>query len=210
MTTRVLFIRHGETAWNATGRWQGHAPVPLSETGMAQSVSLGRYLARNGFRIDVIYSSDLKRAMQTAGAVGTALNLPVHADRRLREVDVGDWQGLTREEAEAWDPDYYAAFRADWHNVPTPDGESRQELRRRARAAFDDITARHPDQTVVLISHGGTIGMLLDSLFGPIERPSLTNTSLTMVEQASPDAPWQLGRVAWSPHLGLLPLDETW
>jgi broad specificity phosphatase PhoE len=210
MTTRALLIRHGETAWNVTGRWQGHAPVPLNETGMAQSAALGRYLARNGFRIDVVYSSDLKRATQTAEAVGTALGLPVFTDVRLREVDLGDWQGLTREEAEAWDPDRYAVFRAEWRRVPTPDGESRDDLQRRARGAFDDITARHPDQTIAFITHGGTIGMLLDSLFGSVERPSLTNTSVTVVEQPSPGAPWQLGPVGWAPHLGESPLGETW
>jgi len=210
MTTRVLLIRHGETAWNATGRWQGHAPVPLNEAGMAQSLALGRYLARNGFRIDAIYSSDLKRAMQTAEAVAGALGLPVLTDARLREVDLGDWQGLTREEAEAWDPERYAAFRADWRNVPTPDGESRHDLQRRARAAFDDIVARHPGQTIAVISHGGTIGMLLDSLFGPVERPSLANTAVTIVEQTTPGAPWQLEQVGWTPHLDESPLGETW
>jgi len=210
MTTRALLIRHGETAWNSTGRWQGHAPVPLNEAGMAQSAALGRYLARNGFRICAVYSSDLKRALQTAEAIGAALGLPVLTDVRLREVDLGDWQGLTREEAEVWDADRYAAFRADWRHVPTPDGESRDELQRRARAAFEEITARHPGQTIALISHGGTIGMLLESLFGPIERPSLANTSVTAVEQALPGAPWQLGPVAWSPHLEESVRDETW
>jgi broad specificity phosphatase PhoE len=210
MTTRALLIRHGETAWNATGRWQGHAPVPLNETGLAQSTALGHYLAQNGLRIDAVYSSDLQRAYQTAEALGAALNLPVFSDARLREVDLGDWQGLTREETEAWDADRYAAFRADWRRIPTPDGESRDDLQRRARAAFDEITGRHRDQTIAMITHGGTIGMLLDSLFGPIERPSLANTSVTVVEQAESGEPWQLGPVAWVPHLEGSARDETW
>ena len=210
MTTRVLCIRHGETDWNATGRWQGHAPVPLNEIGLKQSATLGHYLVHNGFRVDAIYSSDLKRSLQTAEAVAVALGLPVHPDPRLREVDLGDWQGLTREEVEVWDPQRYTAFRADWYNIPTPNGESRSDLKRRARAVFDDLTARHAGQTIALVSHGGTLSMLIESLFGPIERPSLSNTSLTLLEQPSPGAPWKLVRVAWSPHLDESPLDETW
>ena len=160
--------------------------------------------------IDVIYSSDLLRARQTASAVAAALHLPIHTDPRLREVDLGDWQGLTLEEAEAWDPDRYAAFSADWHSVATPNGESRNELKVRVRAAFDDITARHRDQMIALVSHGGTLGMLIESLFGPIERPSLTNTSLTIVESDDHTQPWNLVKIAWSPHLEESPLGETW
>ena len=207
MTTRVWCIRHGETAWNATGRWQGHAPVPLNDTGLRQSRQLGHYLAHNGTRIDALYSSDLKRAMQTAEAIAGPLGLPIYPEPRLREVDLGDWQGLTREEAEAWDPVRYAAFRTDWYNVPTPNGETRTALKARARAAFDDLAARHPDQVVGLVSHGGTLGMLIESLFGRIDRPTLANTSITIIEQA---APWRLVQVAWTPHLENAPLGETW
>lgn len=210
MTTRVLLIRHGETDWNAAGRWQGHAPVPLNAEGLSQSAALGRHIAHNGYRIDAIYSSDLLRAVQTAGAIATPLHLPVFQDKRLREVDLGDWQGLTRAEAEAWDPERFAAFNADWYNVPPPEGESRNDLKRRVRAAFDDITARHAGQTLVLVSHGGTLGMLIESLFGKISRPTLSNTSITFIEQSAPDASWQLVRVAWAPHLQDAPLGETW
>ena len=210
MTTSVYCIRHGETVWNASGRWQGLAPVPLSDTGLAQAERLARYLAEMKTGFDALYSSDLKRARQTAEALAAVLDLPIQADPRLREVDLGDWQGLTREEVEAWDPERYAAFRADWYHTPSPNGEARSQLKARVRAAFDDITARHPGQTVALVSHGGTLGMLIESLFGKIERPSLSKTSITTVEQAEPGAPWQLVRVAWSPHLADAPLGETW
>jgi len=210
MTTRVLCIRHGETAWNATGRWQGNAPVPLNEEGLAQSMALGRYLAETHTRMDVLYSSPLSRAMQTAEAVAGALNMTVIPEPRLREVDLGDWQGLTMQEAAAWDPERYAAFRADWYNVPPPNGESRNQLKARARAAFDDITARHLHQVIGLVTHGGTLGMLIESLFGKIERPTLTNTSITIVDQNEPGQPWTLVQIAWSPHLEQSPLGETW
>jgi 2,3-bisphosphoglycerate-dependent phosphoglycerate mutase len=208
--TRVLCIRHGETAWNATRRWQGNAPVPLNEAGLAQSAALGRYLARNGFRVDALYSSDLPRAMQTAGAVADALGLTIVTESRLREIDLGDWQGLTHDEVAAWDGERFAQYQAAWRSCPPPNGESRLQLQVRARAAFDDISARHPGQTLALVSHGGTLGMLIESLFGIIERPSLTNTSITLVERADPAAPWTLVKVAWSPHLDSNPLGETW
>jgi broad specificity phosphatase PhoE len=210
MTTRVLLVRHGETDWNAAGRWQGHAPVPLNQEGLTQSTALGQYLAQNGYRIDALFSSDLKRAMQTAGEIAAPLGLSIQADPRLREVDLGEWQGLTHGEAEAWDPVHYAAFRADYYTVPPPNGESRNALKVRVRAGFDDIIARHREQTVVLVSHGGTLGMLIESLFGKIERPTLSNTSMTVVEQSAPDAAWDLVRVAWAPHLHANALGETW
>ncbi len=211
MTTRVFFIRHGETDWNAGGRWQGRAPVPLNETGLSQSAQLGHYLAANGPRFDVMYASPLLRAMQTASAIASAVEMPIKPDPRLAEIDLGDWQGLTRAQAEAWDAERYAAYDTAWPNVPTPNGESMLNVRIRARAAFDDLTARHAGQTLALVSHGGTIGQLIESLFGSIERPTLTNTSLTLVEYDTLESAWRLARVAWTPHLnGAGSLGETW
>jgi probable phosphoglycerate mutase len=210
MTTRALLIRHGETDWNATGRWQGNAPVPLNDAGLAQARALATYLAAQPQRIDVLYSSPLPRARQSAQAIADALRLPVLTDERLREVDLGDWQGLSRVEVEAWDAERFAAYQADWYNMPIPNGESRRDLQARARAAFDDITARHPGGTIGIVSHGGTLGMLIESLLGPIERPSLSNTSLTVLEQTAPGAPWEPVAVGLAPHLDDLPLGETW
>lgn len=209
-STQVLLIRHGETDWNALGRWQGNAPVPLNEIGLAQARALAQYLAAQPQRIDVIYSSPLPRARQSAEAIAEALGLPVRTDDRLREVNTGDWQGLTRAEAEAWDPERFAAHQADWYNVPIPNGESRRELQVRARAGFDDIIARHPGATIAIVSHGGTLGMLIESLLGRIERPGLPNTSITVLEQTAPGAEWSLVNVGWAPHLSQEPLGETW
>jgi broad specificity phosphatase PhoE len=209
--TRVILIRHGETDWNATGRWQGRAPVPLNEVGMEQAQRLGRYLAAHGPHIDVLYSSDLKRAMQTAAAIAAPQGLTVIPELGLREIDLGDWQGLTRAEAEAWDAERYAAYVAARGSSPPPDGESWDQVKARARRTFDDLTARYDEtSTIALVSHGGTIGRLIESLFGAVERPTLANTSITILEQTSPGAGWGLVRVAWSPHLSDAPLGETW
>ena len=105
----------------------------------------------------------------------------------------------------------YAVYVADAWRQSVPNGESWDQVKARARAAFDDLTARHTgSQTVALVSHGGTIGRLIESLFGPIERPTLSNTSITVLEQARAGRTWELVRVAWSPHLSDAPLGETW
>ena len=209
--TRVILIRHGETDWNATGRWQGHAPVPLNEVGMEQAQRLGRYLAAHGPRLDVLYSSDLKRAMETAAAIAVPQGLSVLPEPGLREIDLGDWQGLTRAEAEAWDGERYAAYMAAHGGSPPPNGESWEQVKARARLAFTSVTARHNgSSTVALVSHGGTIGRLIESLFGAIERPALANTSMTILEKNAPGAAWELARLAWTPHLSDAPLGETW
>ncbi len=211
-TTRVLLIRHGETDWNAAGRWQGHAPTPLNARGLRQSQALGRYLAaQRTWQIVAIYSSDLPRAEQTARAVAEALGLPVHTDPRLREKDLGHWQGLTREEVRAWDGERYARYLAGWPNVPIPGGETIPEMLTRARAALEEIAARHSGQTVALVSHGGTISNMLHALLPEEQIPSLVNTSLTVLARDADNAPWRLERASWTPHLeGERALGETW
>ena len=209
--TRVLLIRHGETDWNAKGRWQGRAPVPLNEIGMEQSRRLGRYLAMHGPRIDVLYSSDLKRAMQTAAAVAAPQGLTVVPEPGLREIDLGDWQGLTRAEAEAWDGERYAVYTAAHGSSPPPNGESWDHVKVRVRRIFDELTVRHNGESIIaFVTHGGAAWQLIESLFGPIDRASLSNTSLTILEQTAPGAAWDLERMAWTPHLSDAPLGETW
>ena len=211
-TTRVLLIRHGETDWNAAGRWQGHAPVPLNAAGLRQSAALGRYLAaQRAWRIAAIYSSDLPRAMQTAQAIADALTLAVRPDPRLREKDLGHWQGLTREEVRAWDGERYAHYREHWPDVPVPGGETIHAMVARARAALDEIAAQHGGQTVIVVSHGGTISALLGKLQERAEIPSLLNTSLSVLERDADGGAWRLERASWTPHLDdERALGETW
>ena len=208
MPTEVLLIRHGKPT-GTSRRWQGRAPVPLNEAGLAQAQALARYLAARQVPIDALQQPAAPRAADRPGYRGCAwADRP--PDDRLREVDVGDWQGLSHDEIEAWDGERFAAYLADWYHTPTPNGESRMELQVRARAAFDDITARHCGATIAIVSHGGTLGMLLESLLGKIERPSLANTSITVLKQPAPGQPWELAAVGLAPHLNEEPLGETW
>jgi probable phosphoglycerate mutase len=151
--TELLLVRHAETEWNREGRWQGHADPPLNEAGRAQAHALARSLA--GESVDAIYSSDLRRASETADILGAALDLPVTTDPDLREIDVGSWSGLTREEVAERFP-----------GRETHDGESRDELEARVVAAVRRIAQRHPDRHVLIVTHGGSIRSLQRHLDG--------------------------------------------
>jgi probable phosphoglycerate mutase len=151
--TVILLARHGETDWNSERRWQGHADQPLNEVGRAQARELAEMLA--GRAIDVVYSSDLVRAHETALLVADRLGLPVEVDAALREVDVGDWSGRVHTELEDLDPDGYRRWQEGgkgWNG-----GESYEEMGERVVAAVLRLAARHAGQTVLIVTHGGSI-----------------------------------------------------
>jgi broad specificity phosphatase PhoE len=151
--TELLLVRHAETEWNREGRWQGHADPPLNEAGRAQAHALAATLA--GEHLDAIYSSDLRRAAETAEILGAALGRPVTPDPDLREIDVGSWSGLTRKEVAERFPDW-----------DTHDGESLDELQARVVAAVRRIADRHADGLVLIVTHGGSIRSLERYLHG--------------------------------------------
>src|SRR5512141_837066 len=130
--THLYRIRHGRTNWNDEGLMQGWAVPPLDAVGRQQAHALAARLARA--RFDAIYSSPLLRARGTAEAVAQAHGLRIHFDDRLRERNIGDWTGLTFEEARARDPQL---FDADWRRLGPPGGEKQAELAARAAAAID-------------------------------------------------------------------------
>ena len=154
-TTRILLARHGETEWNRLGRWQGHADPPLNETGRAQATALARELGGDG--VAAIYASDLRRASETARIVGDRLGLPVTQDPALREIDVGSWSGLTRDEVRERYPEGFARWLA---GEIGHDGESRDELAERVVPAVESIAERHPGELVLVVTHGGAIRAL--------------------------------------------------
>ena len=154
-STRILLARHGETDWNRIGRWQGHADPPLNETGRRQAAELAEQLAGDG--VAAVYSSDLQRASETAQVVGDRLGLPVAQDPGLREIDVGSWSGLTRAEVQERYPDGFARW---LDGEIGHDGETREELTERVVAAVERIADAHPEQTVLVVTHGGAIRAL--------------------------------------------------
>ncbi len=151
--TTILLARHGETDWNSERRWQGHADQPLNDAGREQARELAATLTGRG--IDVVYSSDLVRAHETALIVAEQLGLPVEADAGLREVDVGDWAGRLVSEIEAADPEAFQLWRQGrkgWNG-----GESYEEMGERVVDSVLRLAARHPGQTVLIVTHGGSI-----------------------------------------------------
>jgi broad specificity phosphatase PhoE len=145
--TTILLARHGETDWNREGRFQGWSDPPLNDLGREQARVLAGQLADDPF--DAVYSSDLRRAYETALIVAEPHGVPVVADQGLREIDVGSWSGLTRDEIEARFPG------ADHH-----DGESRAEHLARVLATVERIACSHPGERILIVSHGGSLRAL--------------------------------------------------
>jgi broad specificity phosphatase PhoE len=153
VATTLLLARHGETDWNRERRFQGHADPPLNDAGREQARILAENLADEG--IDAIYTSDLRRARETAEILAARSGSEVVALRELREIDVGDWQGLTWPEIEARHPDGAARWGRDGHGWDG--GETYDQLRERIVAALHVIAERHPGQRVLVVGHGGTV-----------------------------------------------------
>jgi len=151
--TELLLVRHGETDWNRDRRFQGHADPPLNEMGREQAHALAAELA--GERIELVYTSDLCRARETAEIVAASLGADLVALRDLREIDVGEWEGLTWPEIEKRYPEGARA----WHEqgFGWEAGETYDELGERVVAALRRIAADHPEQRVLVVGHGGTI-----------------------------------------------------
>ncbi len=170
--TRLYLIRHGQSAGNAEGRFGGHGPTPLSALGHDQADKTARYLAKEG--IDVIYSSDLTRAVQTAEPLAKLLDIPIHQSTAFRERHVGVLQGLTFDESkERFPNDYYALINRNVNHVIT-DGESYRHLLRRITAELRNILRNHNRQRIAIFSHTGAICFLTLHLMGAIHRGTRT------------------------------------
>jgi len=149
--TTTLLLRHGETGLSAERRFAGRGDIPLTGTGLRQAAAAASRLAARG-GIDVIVTSPLRRARQTAEAVARATGAPVHAEDDLAETDFGAWEGLTFAEASARWPDEVTAWLAS-ADVAPPGGESFAAVGRRVTAAADRLLAAHRFRTLLLVSH---------------------------------------------------------
>jgi len=181
--TTLLLARHGETDWNRDGRWQGHADPPLNALGRAQAEDLAGSVASRG--VTALYASDLRRSSETARIVGAALGLPVTTDAELREIDVGEWSGLTTPEVARRFPDGLQRHRAGGDGWV--EGETHAAMQRRVVAAARRIAAWHDGETVLCVTHGGAIRALLADAEGISltefrrTRPALANAELAAI-----------------------------
>lgn len=156
---RLLLVRHGQTDLNAARRYQGHLPTPLNAVGCAQAEALGRRLA--GEPLDAVLSSDLPRALETARAIALHHALGVRCEPRLREIALGGWEGLTFDEIARRDPEAQARWIADPLAVAPPGGETLAALAERLRGVLGEAASLGEGRTVVLVSHGGALQVLL-------------------------------------------------
>jgi alpha-ribazole phosphatase len=156
---RLLLMRHGETAWNAAGRLQGQSDPPLSVCGQGQALTLAQAVATEA--VQAVYSSDLQRARETSHRVATVLGLPVQCDVRWREMAFGSWEGLSWEQIQQHHSVALSAWQADPLHIAPPGGETLEQVYTRVRTALTCLVAAHQAHTVILVSHGGPLRLLL-------------------------------------------------
>jgi probable phosphoglycerate mutase len=164
---RIVILRHGRTAWNAERRYQGQSDPPLDEVGQAQAIQVAGLIA--AMEPDLLISSDLQRAEHTAAKVASLTGLELNIDARLRERNLGHWEGLTRDEVECRYPDEFADWLAG-RDVTRRGGESRQQV---ADRAVSLVRALPEVELVVLVSHGATAMCLSAELLGLPQTPSV-------------------------------------
>lgn len=156
--TQLVFVRHAQTVANVEGHWTGWETTALTEKGRAQTRAIARRLKEEAQAVVALYTSPLPRARETARVIGRALGLEPRMVDGLREINFGHLDGVSLEEMEARHPDLYASWqdRSDI-DYAWPGGERRGDFFRRVAAACDQIVDRHPQGTVIVVAHGGTI-----------------------------------------------------
>ncbi len=162
--TEIILIRHGETEWNSQKRMQGHSNSNLSEVGRGQIQALGELMKNVSF--DHIYSSDSLRARQTAEAITQYSGHTLQFDQRIREKNLGVFEGLTSTEAKERHPEIYRLFKTAGANYVIDEGESTQQLLERALEFIEEIRLRHPQERVVMVTHGGVVRVLMKHALG--------------------------------------------
>lgn len=183
MTTRLLLVRHGRTAYNAEVRFMGQLDVPMDALGQRQVRAVAKRLASE--TPAAIYTSDLSRARDTALAIQAAIpsSPPLRVDPRLTEGHFGDWQGKKYADLLVEDAERLANWEADRMGVAPPNGEGLDDIARRVEAAYGDICAAHPDGTAIIAAHGGSLQVLIVLAMGlPLEaywQVDVSNASLT-------------------------------
>lgn len=188
--TRLIAIRHGETAWNVDTRLQGHMDIALNDTGRWQAKCVAQALAAAGEPIDALYASDLQRAWDTAGAIAQATGATVQAHPGLRERGFGTFEGHTHAAIEAQWPEQALRWRQREPHWAPPGGESLSAVRERVAHTVAELAARHLGGHIVLVAHGG----VMDALY-------------RLATQQTIEAPrtWALGnaainRLLWTPQ----------
>lgn len=183
MNTYYL-ARHGQTLWNTMGQTQGHGNSPLTELGIQQAKDLAEALKE--YPIDVIYCSDLGRAVETAEIIGKELNLEIHPTESLREMGFGVWEGMPLKEIEKIYPDTFRMWREEPEKVHIEGGETLSMIKERQDKLIEELNEKYDNKHILLVSHSVTVRVMLlsflDSHVKNIYRIKQDNTALNIVE----------------------------
>lgn len=180
-TTKLCLIRHGETSWNTERRLQGHTDIPLNTKGVLQARQMAQALKNTKLFFDVLYTSDLKRAADTANAIVELFGVEARVDSALRERHFGALQGLTIQEAPSLQPVIWQAHITRDLEHDLEGGESIAQFALRVQTALDKIQEQHSGKTILLVSHGGT----LDMMYRIASKQALTTERVASVPNAS-------------------------
>ena len=167
--TTFLLVRHGQTDWNVEGRYTGQADIPLNDTGRQQAREAARQMADSP--PEAVYSSDLMRARETAAIIAQAFQIELMTDRRLREIDQGEWEGMLYDEIKRRFEAEFRRMRQNPANVGPPGGETVGQVWERVLAAAGEIAGTHPHGRVALVSHGLALAIIKARSAGePVEK----------------------------------------
>ena len=198
--TEIILIRHGETEWNSQQRMQGHSNSDLSSVGQAQIQALGQWMKNVPF--DLIYSSDSLRAKQTAEAITQFSGHELKIDLRLREKNLGVFEGLTSEEARERHPEVFRLFKTAGSKYVIDEGESTQQLQDRALEIVNEIRIKHPEERVLLVTHGGFIRVVMKHSLGlSLETPTRFLIRNTGVFRLVWEDKWLVSQMGGVSHL---------
>jgi broad specificity phosphatase PhoE len=188
---RIVLIRPGETDWNRIGRWQGWVATPLNPLGRRQIEKLANFIRHIG--MSALYASDLRRAVETSEILSARLGFAPIYDARLRERNIGEWQGMTLDEMEAWYPEAYQQCIIDPDGFPVPGGESRLDVKKRVMEAFEGILADDKGETIGILSHTTTMKVLLTQIIPDCDERGLMldNSGVTTIARSGAGA-WRL------------------
>ena len=183
MNTYYL-VRHGQTVWNTLGQTQGHGNSPLTELGIQQAKDLAEALKE--YSIDIIYCSDLGRAVETAEIIGKELNIEIHPTESLREMGFGVWEGMPLREIEKIYPESFKMWRNEPEKVQIEGGETLDMIKQRQDKLIEELNKKYKNKHILLVSHSVTVRVMLlsflESHVRNIYRIKQDNTALNIVE----------------------------
>jgi probable phosphoglycerate mutase len=209
-TTRFCLVRHGETDWNVARRLQGHTDIPLNKHGLAQARQMAQALKTINLQFDVLYSSDLMRAAQTANAIEKEFGVLAKTEMALRERHLGALQGLTTSEAPEIKPTLWDIHLSRNLEHSLEGGESIKSFAERIHTVLGNIRKQHQGKTILLVSHGGALDMMYrlasHQTLESEKAVSVPNASLNWISHDG--SSWQVDRWADTSHLEGLALDN--